>query len=127
MGTGLEGAILIAALTNGVDPSLLSAVCYVESSHNPSAFVRQDGRTSSYGLCQVKLETARTLGYAGKASGLMDARTNAYFAAKYLRKQYNRYGSWTRAVSAYNCGRVCNNRRYVRKVIRRVYEQRRFH
>ncbi len=37
---------------------------------------------------QIRHETARTMGYRGPASGLLDADTNLKYAVKYLRGAY---------------------------------------
>jgi soluble lytic murein transglycosylase-like protein len=108
---------LLAATSNGVDPELLSAVCFVESSHRPHIYVAQDGGSPSYGLCQIKESTARDMGFKKHSSFLLDPKTNAYYAAKYLAWQKKRWGSWEKAVSAYNCGRPCGNDEYVDKVM----------
>lgn len=118
----LQAIFTVAAVLAGVDPALLSSVCFIESAHKPKAYVANDGGSPSIGLCQVKLSTARFVGFKGTARELFDPRVNALHAAKYLRWQYDRYGSWKKAVSAFNCGRACNNRRYVKKVWDR-YEQ----
>ena len=117
--TGLEGAFLLAGWLNGVDPALLSSLCYVESNHRINAYVRQDGGSPSIGVCQVKLATARALGHVEGEKALMDASANSYYAAKYLRKQFDRYKSWKKAVSAYNAGRaIKGNKKYVDRVMR---------
>ena len=112
------GAIfIIAGVLAGVNPNLLSAVCFVESGHKPSAYVAMDGQSPSYGLCQIKLATARQVGFEGSTRDLMHPATNALYAAKYLRWQYERYGSWDKAVSAYNAGRaIKGNAGYVGRV-----------
>lgn len=115
-------AILLAAALTGVNPALLSSLCFVESNHKINAYVHQDGGSPSYGICQVKESTARALGFTGRAEALMDPSVNALYAAKYLKRQHRRYKSWPKAVSAYNCGRVCNNKRYVDKVMRGTHE-----
>ena len=66
------------------------------------------------------------LGFEGEAKGLEDAKTNAKWAAEYLKYQYERYDhNWCQAVAAYNAGRYneskvvrgCpRNLKYVRKV-----------
>jgi len=120
MGNGaaaLTKAFQLAGLLTGVDPQLLSSVCYVESHHNINARVLHDGGSPSYGACQVKLATARALGYVGREGGLMEPSLNSYYAAKYLAQQKRRYGTWTKAVSAFNCGHACGNKKYVRKVL----------
>ena len=40
------------------------------------------------GLMQIKLATARGLGYTGSARGLLDAETNLTYAVKYLAGAY---------------------------------------
>lgn len=106
---------------------LLLAVCTVESNLRPLAVNRDDGKTGqhSYGLCQLKLATASLMGYTGEADGLLRADTNARLAAKYLRRQYNRYGSWELAVAAYNRGSprmLPNGRLSNDKYIKKVYK-----
>lgn len=79
--------------------------------------MRNDGGSPSYGLCQVKLATARHMGFKGKPSDLLKPDINADLAAKYLRYQLNRYGSMEKALSAYNAGRYIKaNAGYVAKV-----------
>ncbi len=105
--------------------ALLSAICYVESSHNPAAINHDDGKGDSIGYCQVKLKTARWMGYQGEAKGLLNPSVNKKYAARYLRKQLHRYhGNQLQAISAYNCGHVCNNPSYVNKVLRALEDRR---
>lgn len=54
-----------------------------ESTHRPWAVNRP-----YYGLLQILPATARSMGYRGKADGLLNADTNLKFAGKYLR------GAW---------------------------------
>lgn len=54
-----------------------------ESTHNPRA---RNG--PYYGLLQILPQTARTMGFRGQPSDLLDADTNLQFAVKYLR------GAW---------------------------------
>ena len=41
-----------------------------------------------WGLMQIRHDTARGMGYAGPAHGLLDAETNLRYAVKYLRGAY---------------------------------------
>jgi hypothetical protein len=107
---------LIAALLNNVDPALLEGICYVETKHT-NVFTPRDGKSPSWGICQLKLGTAREVGYSGPGYGLLQPETNVFYASRYLRKLYRRFGSDRRAVSAYNCGRPCGNSTYVGKVL----------
>ena len=64
-------------------PELLDHVVRVESGYNARA---RNG--SYYGLMQVSPDTARSMGYRGPESGLLDAETNLRFAGAYLRGAY---------------------------------------
>lgn len=66
-----------------VPASLVHRVVIRESSHQPAA---RNG--PYYGLMQILPQTARTMGYRGPASGLLDADTNLKYAVKYLRGAY---------------------------------------
>lgn len=70
------------------------------------------------GVCQIKLQTARLVGYTGKEKDLLDPGLNIYYAGKYLKKQLDRYkGDIPKAVSAYNAGTYrTSNEAYVDKV-----------
>lgn len=96
--------ILIAAKKVGVSGALLLAICTHETNLR-NVLIPADGQSATYGVCQVKFETAEMLGYSGKPKGLMDPATNAYWAAQYLKYQENRYNDGCKAVAAYNAGR----------------------
>ena len=129
-------ALIFSAATDqfNLPKGLLSALCYVESHHNISAVNKDDGDSESLGICQVKLETAQSLGFKGTRERLMGPRTNIHYAAKYLKQQLDRYdNSIYKAISAYNSGtykaskkimhimsqQVSVNHKYVLKVWRR--------
>lgn len=122
--------LLNAAVEQGVSPSLLSSVCYVESSHKVLAVNRDEpnGR-ASIGLCQIQLRTARWLGFKGTEKELFTPKVNAKYAAKYLKFQLDRYSSnWVFAIAAYNSGSIkfnkslqLVNQHYVDKVFRRLH------
>ena len=119
-GSNIEKALDISANRSGVPHRLLKSICMVESKLNPKAFNKYDGGSPSYGLCQVKLKTAKWVGYRGNARGLFNPYTNAGLAGKYLRYQLDRYnGDWIKAISAYNRGsaRLTKNRKYVNLVL----------
>ena len=59
----------------------------------------------NYGLMQIKLATARSMGYTGTAAGLLDADTNMTYAVKYLAGAYRvANGNTNRAVHYYAAG-----------------------
>ncbi len=58
----------------------------------------------NYGLMQIKLATARSMGYTGNAAGLLDADTNMTYAVKYLAGAYRvANGNTNRAVHLLRC------------------------
>jgi soluble lytic murein transglycosylase-like protein len=67
----------------GVPEALVHRVAKRESTYNPRAQHR-----GNYGLMQIRYNTARSLGYDGVPTGLLDAETNLKYAVKYLR------GAW---------------------------------
>jgi soluble lytic murein transglycosylase-like protein len=96
--------ILAAAKAAKVSGALLLAICTQESNLT-NAYVLHDGGSPSIGVCQLKYETAKMVGFKGKPNQLMDVGTNAKFAAKYLAFQQERYGDdWHKLAAAYNAG-----------------------
>ena len=80
--------------------SLIHRVIQRESGYNPGA---RNG--PYYGLMQILPATARTMGYRGTPSGLLDAETNLKYAGKYLRGAWMvSRGSETKAVTWYAKG-----------------------
>src|SRR5690606_17244035 len=61
-----------------VPEELVHHVVKRESNYNPA--VRHRG---NYGLMQIKPATARSMGYGGAPSGLLDPETNLRYAVKY--------------------------------------------
>ena len=72
------------AQANGVPVALVHRVIVRESRYNASLV----GRGGTIGLMQIKLATARSLGYTGTAEGLRDPDTNLAYAVKYLAGAY---------------------------------------
>lgn len=63
----------------GMPEALLHRVVREESGFNPAA------RNGPYwGLMQIRLDTARGVGYRGGGAGLLDARTNLIYGGAYL-------------------------------------------
>jgi soluble lytic murein transglycosylase-like protein len=89
------------AQANGVPVALVHRVIRRESRYN-AALV---GRGGTIGLMQIKLATARGLGYTGSAEGLRDPDTNLSYAVKYLAGAYRAAGGdHDRAVRYYAGG-----------------------
>ena len=88
----------------GVPGVLLLAICTNESNLK-NVTTPNDHGSPTYGICQIKSDTAKSLGYKGGTEGLMSPTVNARYAALYLKKQLGRYdGDWCMSVAAYNAG-----------------------
>jgi len=89
----------------GLPAHLLPSLCYVESTHKIEAINYNDGGSNSVGVCQIKLKTAKWLGFKGTEKELMLPKNNIYYAGLYLKYQIKRYnGNYTKAIIAYNMG-----------------------
>jgi soluble lytic murein transglycosylase-like protein len=89
------------AAANAVPEALVHRVIVRESRYQPGLV----GRGGTIGLMQIKLPTARSLGYTGTAEGLRDPETNLTYAVKYLAGAYRAAnGNHNRAVAYYASG-----------------------
>ena len=79
-----------AARKFGVPMSTALAVCRLESGFRCSAV----GRAGELGLLQIKLATARGLGYRGSRRGLLSCSTGAYWGMKHLALAIRKGGVW---------------------------------
>jgi soluble lytic murein transglycosylase-like protein len=75
----IEILIVQHAKTHGLPEALVRLVIRRESNFNPRAVYR-----GNYGLMQIRLGTARALGYRGTAEGLLDPETNMTYGVPYL-------------------------------------------
>jgi soluble lytic murein transglycosylase-like protein len=95
-----EGMVEQQASANGVPASLVHRVIMRESGYNPRAV-----SSGNYGMMQIRLGTARAMGYNGSAAGLLDAETNMTYAVRYLAGAYRAAGgNESRAVALYASG-----------------------
>jgi len=85
------------ALELGIPPAGFLALVTRESGWDPAA----TGVGGEIGLTQV---TPGAILDAGIAGDPRDAETNLRIGATYLRQQYDRFGSWPKALGAYNAG-----------------------
>jgi soluble lytic murein transglycosylase-like protein len=84
-----ESLVATHARANNVPEALVHRVIVRESRYRPELV----GRGGTIGLMQIKLATARGLGYTGDAAGLRDPDTNLTYGVKYLA------GAWRAANS----------------------------
>jgi soluble lytic murein transglycosylase-like protein len=98
--TPLDGMAAAQASANGVPVSLVERVIKRESGGNPRAMSR-----GNYGLMQIRLGTARAMGFSGSAAELLDPQINMTYAVRYLAGAYRAAGgNENRAVALYASG-----------------------
>src|ERR1700691_445567 len=96
-----DALVATHARANGVPEALVHRVIVRESRYRPGLV----GRGGAVGMMQIKLATARSLGYSGTAEGLRDPETNLTYAVKYLAGAYRAAnGDQNRAVHYYAAG-----------------------
>ena len=96
----LDALIARHAAANNIPEDLVRRVIKRESGGRPHVV-----SAGNYGLMQIKLPTARSMGYTGTAAGLLDADTNMTYAVKYLAGAYRvAGGNASRAVHYYAAG-----------------------
>lgn len=103
-----EERILQAAKELGAfDHKLVLAVVRIESGKNRFAYNGRDrDGLGTFGLMQLKLATARAMGFKGSYQDLYEWRTNLKYGIRYLNYQFTRYGTVPSALAAYNAGSV---------------------
>jgi soluble lytic murein transglycosylase-like protein len=95
-----SGLVAQYASANGIPASLVHRVIMRESRYNPRAV-----SMGNYGMMQIRLGTARAMGYTGSAAGLLDAETNMTYAVRYLAGAYRAaHGNESLAVALYARG-----------------------
>jgi soluble lytic murein transglycosylase-like protein len=96
-----DALVATHARANGLPETLVHRVIVRESRYQPHLV----GRGGTIGLMQIKLATARGLGYTGSAEGLRDPDTNLTYAVKYLAGAYRAAnGDHSRAMHYYASG-----------------------
>ena len=96
----IELLIVQHAKTHGLPEALVRLVIRRESNFNPRAVYR-----GNYGLMQIRLGTARALGYRGDAEGLLDPVANMIYGVPYLAGAYRAaHGDETRTLVLYSRG-----------------------
>ncbi|UXN05200.1 MULTISPECIES: lytic transglycosylase domain-containing protein [unclassified Bartonella] len=96
-----EDIIKRHAAANNVPVDMAHAVVKTESNYNKNA----RGRAGEIGLMQIKLSTARSLGYRGSAKALYDPQTNIEYGMKYLGLAHQLSGgNMCNTILKYNAG-----------------------
>jgi soluble lytic murein transglycosylase-like protein len=98
--TGLASRIAHFARLYQIPESLIHRSVRRESNYNPAA-----KHGPYFGLMQIRHDTARSMGYEGAPSGLLDAETNLTYAVPYLANAYMlANGDEARAIQLYAAG-----------------------
>ncbi len=98
---------------NNIDPSILMGLLWTESAFRPWAIHKDDGGSNSYGIGQMKLNTARDtwpecshlIGPGPvrlRSKYLLDVEVNICLVTRKLAKYKKKYGR--KALTVYNCG-----------------------
>jgi Transglycosylase SLT domain len=114
-----EKLVAVHAKANLVPETLVHRVIVRESKYQPGLV----GRGGTIGLMQIKLATARSVGYQGNAEGLRDPDTNLAFGVKYLAGAYRAAnGDHDRAVHYYASGYygAAKQQRLERELVKRA-------
>jgi soluble lytic murein transglycosylase-like protein len=111
------GAVASLASRMGVPRNLALAVCSVESRCRFGLV----GAAGERGPMQIKLATARGLGYRGGAAGL-NGYAGAYWGVKHLAVAYNKCGTARGAARLHNSGlgSSCGGSAYTSRVMARL-------
>jgi soluble lytic murein transglycosylase-like protein len=89
------------AAENNLPEALVHRVIMRESKYHPHL----TGKGGALGMMQIKLATARGVGYTGTAQGLYDPETNVKYATRYLAGAYRTaHGNHDLAVRYYAGG-----------------------
>jgi len=83
----LDSLIAQHAAANNLPEDIVRRIIKRESGGRPGVISK-----GNYGLMQIRLGTARAMGYQGSAAGLLDADTNMTYAVKYLAGAYHAAG-----------------------------------
>jgi soluble lytic murein transglycosylase-like protein len=95
-----DALVAAHAKANNLPEALVHRVIVRESGYRPHLVSH-----GNIGLMQIKLGTARSLGYTGTAEGLRDPETNLTWAVKYLAGAYRvANGDHKRAIHYYASG-----------------------
>ncbi len=116
-GGGATGDVVRLAEQMGVPRGLALSVCQVESRCRYGLV----GRHGERGPLQIKLQTARGLGYTGSAAGL-NGYQGAYWGMRHLAVAYKRCGTARGAAKLHNAGLAssCSGSGYASRVLARM-------
>ena len=97
----LQFHIISQAEAKGIDPAIVMAMCWKESTYNPNA-IGDNG--DAYGLLQVQPKWHYGRMQKLGCTDLLDPYQNVVVAVDYLAEQIDRYGDVEKGLTAYNAG-----------------------
>lgn len=111
-----------------IEPAVILSMIFVESKGlaNLSRYL-SDKSDYVYGLMQIRLSTAREIGFAGVPSDLLSPQINILWGVRYFAYLKNRFDGFLNAIASYNAGSPRGreygdyvNQSYVDSVVSRV-------
>ena len=104
--------IRAAAVSHDISPEIALGLIDVESTFKPTA--AKDG---NYGLMQIRVATAKAMGFKGNLNELMTPENNVEYGLRYLQYCQDKYHDVTLALGCYN-GSTSIKNRYAKRVIK---------
>ena len=104
--------IRVAAISHDVNPQIALGLIDVESTFKPTA--QKDG---NYGLMQIRMATAKAMGFKGSYNDLMLPENNLEYGMRYLHYCYMKHGEDHLALGCYN-GFISAKSKYSRRVLK---------
>ena len=108
----LHEMIRVAAISHDVNPQIALGLIDVESTFKPTA--QKDG---NYGLMQIRMATAKAMGFKGSYNDLMLPENNLEYGMRYLHYCYMKHGEDHLALGCYN-GFISAKSKYSRRVLK---------
>ena len=108
----LHEMIRAASVSHDLNPQIVLGLIQVESSFNPRA--SKDG---NYGLMQIRLGTARSMGFRGSVDALMRPENNLEYGMRYLNYCREKHGDTTLMLGCYN-GFASPRSHYAKRVLK---------
>lgn len=108
----LHEMIRAAAVSHDISPEIALGLIDVESTFKPT--VSKDG---NYGLMQIRLATAKSMGFKGSLKDLMIPENNIEYGMRYLQYCQEKHQDVTLMLGCYN-GSTSTKNRYPRRVLK---------
>jgi soluble lytic murein transglycosylase-like protein len=108
----LHEMIRAAAVSHDISPEIALGLIDVESTFKHTA--AKDG---NYGLMQIRVATAKAMGFKGNLNELMTPENNVEYGLRYLQYCQDKYHDVTLALGCYN-GSTSIKNHYAKRVIK---------